>query len=453
MKYSTVTSAEDWGPAVGKVILDLGAEVDPESVAPERFDVVSVRTAPGADFERKQNTPVRTVRTRRTVTAAYVCDEHGERAASGRYVALELPIGPDRPECSPFQMYMPETLNRWIELHHQVTLTSPLRTPDGKELLPAPTGGRPERNYIPLADEFEKGSHRWTGDGKDITLTWAGWTPRAGAAERSTPLIIWLHGAGEGGTDPDVALIGNKVVNLASEDVQRCFGETGAAVLAPQTPTMWLDVDGTATYRTREDGWRSWYTEALKDLIDAYLARHAEIDPARVYIGGCSNGGYMTVNMLAAYPGFFAAGWPVCTGFFPEWMEEEPAVLSALRDTPMWLTAARTDGVLPMFKGSRDPENPDLYRLERDAQGREICLDTYSCGLYHRLKRAGAKDLHYTLLPKVEDPTGLYFRPDGVTPYEYSGHLSWIYALNNACFDEIGGRQVSLFEWMAQKRL
>ena len=47
-----------------------------------------------------------------------------------------------------------------------------------------------------------------------------------------------LHGGGEGGTDPSIALMGNKAFNNASPDIQKYFG--GAYVLVPQTPGAWM---------------------------------------------------------------------------------------------------------------------------------------------------------------------------------------------------------------------
>ena len=38
------------------------------------------------------------------------------------------------------------------------------------------------------------------------------------------PLVIWLHGAGEGGTDPRIAYTGNKVVNMSSPELQKKLG-------------------------------------------------------------------------------------------------------------------------------------------------------------------------------------------------------------------------------------
>ena len=91
-------------------------------------------------------------------------------------------------------------------------------------------------------------------------------------ADEKIPLIIWLHGAGEGGQEPPIAAIGNKVVNLISPKVQKIFGGK-TYLLAPQAPTMWMD-DGSGEYT--KDG-SSKYTEVLDALIGAFVDAHPQI--------------------------------------------------------------------------------------------------------------------------------------------------------------------------------
>src|SRR5699024_10804790 len=122
----------------------------------------------------------------------------------------------------------------------------------------------------------------------DINLTYASFTPDTKKSKR--PLIILLHGAGEGGTDSRIALYGNKVVALASEKIQSYFD--GAYVLVPQASTMWMD-SGEGEYTKTG---QSKYTKALVALIKEYMDKKS-IDRDRIYLGGGSNGGYMTINL------------------------------------------------------------------------------------------------------------------------------------------------------------
>jgi hypothetical protein len=89
----------------------------------------------------------------------------------------------------------------------------------------------------------------------------------------------------------------------------------------------------------------------------------------------------------------------------------------------MWITHAKNDPAVPEY---------------------------FSNTLFNRLKARGAKDIHYSLYDNVVDTSGLYKDELG-KPYEYHGHFSWIYALNNECGEEIEGKYCSLFEWLAKK--
>ncbi|MCI9361282.1 MAG: prolyl oligopeptidase family serine peptidase [Hungatella sp.] len=167
----------------------------------------------------------------------------------------------------------------------------------------------------------------------------------------------------------------------------------------------------------------SYYTEALMGLIETYVSNHGEIDTDRIYIGGCSNGGYMTVNMLTAYPEYFAAAFPVCEAYEEAWLDDEK--IARLKNIPIWMTAAKSD--------------------------RMVLTENHSSALYNRLVAAGAQDIRYSLFENVVDTSGKYFQKDGVTPYEYQGHWSWIYTLNNECVEETDGGEISIFEWLAQQ--
>lgn len=451
VKYATVTEGADWGPAISKVVLDLGVELDKAAVSKDTFTASSVRTVPGFDFTTFQPTPATAQTVARAVTAAYVSDEKGAATDKGSHVTLELAIGPDMTEGFPFNYDFIGGLNSLIDTSYVVALKAggSITAADGKIITmdatnPAGYAG----NSTPIADEFDR-SGSYTQDG--ITLTYASYTPDEQAAAGSTPLIIWLHGAGEGGTDPYVSIVGNKVINLATDAIQDLFGTTGAEILAPQTPTMWLDKDGTGSYMGPEDSGRSYYTDALMGLIKSYVAAHPEVDTGRIYLGGCSNGGYMTVNMLIEFPGYFAAAFPVCEAYDATWLTDER--LAKLVNTPVWLTAAKTDGTVQLFQGATDPENYAVFNLELDEKGEAIPLDNFSNNLYNRMVAAGAKDVHYSLFEKVVDTTGKYFQADGVTPYEYMGHWSWLYALNNECVETLDGKDVTLFQWLSQQAL
>ena len=260
--------------------------------------------------------------------------------------------------------------------------------------------------------------------------TWSSYTPEAAKNDgKKNALIIWLHGAGEGGTDPRVALVGNKVVNLATDTVQQYF-DGGAYVLAAQCPTMWMD-NGSGQYTS--DG-TSKYTAALMELIKAYVNSNSDIDASRVYIGGCSNGGFMTMNMIVHYPKYFAAAYPVCEAYTNDALTDE--MVESIKDMPIWFTHAKND--------------PTVKIGSIDEDGNFVSNGNYSPKAYERLTEAGGSDIHFSLFDDVHDTTGLYKRADG-TPYQYNGHWSWLYTLNNECKENIDGEEVTIWQWISTK--
>ena len=268
---------------------------------------------------------------------------------------------------------------------------------------------------MPVADEFRHGRSSY-----ELPLNYGYFVPQTGNGKR--PLIIWLHGAGEGGQDPTVAYAGNKVTNLATEEIQKKFG--GAYLLVPQTPTFWLN-DGSGQYGRSG---KSMYTEALKALIDEFIEKNdAAIDRNRIYIGGDSNGGFMTMRMTVNYPDFFAGVFPVCEALYDERISDQD--IENIKNVPIWFTHAKND---PVVK----PE--------------ETVVPTYE-----RLIKAGAKNVHFTFWDKITDLHGLFVDENG-EPFEYIGHFAWIPMLNDDCkvdYDEkpvvVDGKEVTLLDWLA----
>ena len=122
-----------------------------------------------------------------------------------------------------------------------------------------------KKRIMPLVDEFDlTGKYEYEA-GK--TMSYAYFTPKKAVAK--APLIIWLHGGGEGGTDPTIALMGNKAFNYASSDIQKYFG--GAYVLVPQCPGAWMhNKEGVMQPGSSEDV----YNIGLMALIKQFVKTH-----------------------------------------------------------------------------------------------------------------------------------------------------------------------------------
>ncbi|GIF76859.1 prolyl oligopeptidase family serine peptidase [Asanoa siamensis] len=163
--------------------------------------------------------------------------------------------------------------------------------------------------------------------------------PSSGRGRR--PLVVWLHGGGEGASLPDgyydneTTLRANRgALGFATREAQRVFG--GAYVVAPQSTSFWL-----------EDGPR--FAPLIRELVHDLARRHA-VDRDRIYVAGCSNGGYLSLKLTATYPDLFAASVPVC-GVVTSLQPGGPtmvtdAELASIR-TPTWLVTSLDDTTVP----------------------------------------------------------------------------------------------------------
>ncbi len=407
--YNKVEEIKDWGAATTKVIVDLQQIVQQGSVDASTFSVYVTRS----DRRTKDNPLSEGYR---NVINAYISDANGNVVEKGKYATIEMEVGPNVDLGSPLNYY--DGSNVWIDCEYVITQENDIFS-DGKTIsgLVADTLNN---RIVPLVDEFSEGSITYNDNNYgNINLTYADYTPAEDG--KKNPLIIWLHGGGEGGTDTTIPISANKACNFASDEIQSYF--EGAYVLAPQTPTKWMD-DGRkdTTLDLKNMPRTSKYTKALKYLIDTYVDENNDIDADRIYIGGCSNGGFMTINMLINYPNYFAAAFPVCEGFDDKYIAKGDIEL--IKNIPMWFVCSSMDTTLPPY---------------------QFTLPTYS-----RLKMADAKDVQLSYFYNVEDNTGLY-KDDAENPYEYNGHWSWIYVYNNDVSRKINEQEVSFMEWLASQ--
>lgn len=123
----------------------------------------------------------------------------------------------------------------------------------------------------------------------------------------SLPLVVWLHGMGEGRpADGDTwREYGGVVPDFLRNIGQMIAGELGTAWVKPENqasrPCFVLVPQSSHT------GWHTSDQENLKALIDTLLAENSGIDRNRIYLTGDSMGGMGTLDILQRYPGFFAA--------------------------------------------------------------------------------------------------------------------------------------------------
>lgn len=398
--YTMVVEGFDWGAAVSKVILYNG---EPISVVDKSdYKVWASRKTECTELTGAQASG------ERSILHAYVSDAKGNLSKEDQYITLVLGLGPNEAISNPLQYTRNDKCrgNKWVDYKLVIINKANQQTWNKKS-----------GQIIPLIDDFDlKGSFTH----KDITMSYAAYTPKVDS--RKIPLIIWLHGGGEGGTDSTIPLLANKAANYASPEIQKYFG--GAYVLVPQSPTAWMD-NGSGDYTRGKVN--DIYNEGLMALIKDYVAKHPNIDTKRIYLGGCSNGGYMSLKLILMYPDYFAAGYISALAYQSQYISDQQ--INAIKNVPIWFIHSKDDTVTK-------PENTVVP-------------------VYERLIKAGASNVHFSYYDHVVDLTGFY----GGNNYHYRGHWSWIYSHVNDCkldYDNkpvmLKNRPVTIMEWMAAQQ-
>ncbi|MEU0551619.1 prolyl oligopeptidase family serine peptidase [Micromonospora sp. NPDC005979] len=373
----------DGGEQVTSVTLDtrrLGP-IDPAGLTPDTFTVHAKATsplpiAPGDLIFSEYDLD-------RTVTAARL-DRHGN-------IVLELSHAEGQPGGGTLGYILSKGRNVRLDLVYTITQNTPLARRHGSPL--AITRFVQGRLSNPEVDSF---THHVSGSGLKYRL----YSPQRPRPHGRRPLILWLHGAGEGASLPDgyydneTTLRANRgALGFATPEAQRIF--SGAYVVAPQSTSYWM-----------EDGPR--FAPLIREIVQD-LVRRERVDPDRIYVVGCSNGGYMSLEMTVTYPDLFAASVPICGVVEPLGGEGPPLVtdteLAAIR-TPTWLVTSLDDDTVP-------PETNTIHA--------------------HNLIRGSLVTLYDHVV---------------WNGYQFPGHWSWIYVARN----DPNQHGTHIWQWMARRR-
>jgi predicted esterase len=280
--------------------------------------------------------------------------------------------------------------NVLLDLTYTVTQRAPIVLRHGHRPVTVDQFVQNPRLADPEVDAF---GHHVSASGMKYRL----FTPARAARRDGHPLVVWLHGGGEGASLPDgyydneTTLRANRgALGFATPEAQRIFG--GAYVLAPQSTSAWM-----------QDGPR--FAPLIHEIVREVVRDHP-VDPDRIYVAGCSNGGYMSLKMTTVYPTLFAASVPVCGVVTPLRPGDAPLLpdreLAAIT-TPSWLVASRDD--------------PTVDPLANTVHAHEVIPGSLMT-LYDQVVRDG---------------------------YRFNGHWSWIHVARND--PSAGGTH--LWQWMA----
>lgn len=137
--------------------------------------------------------------------------------------------------------------------------------------------------------------------------------------ERRWPLVLFLHGSGERGSDLERAAVHGPPMRADAGH------EFPFVLVTPQCPES-----------------SQWVAElsTLSMLLDEVVGSH-RIDPARISVTGLSMGGYGAWSMAVRYPDRFAAIAPICGGM---WLQSA----APIRNLPVWAFHGDADDVVPI---------------------------------------------------------------------------------------------------------
>ena len=394
----------EWGPGVNKVVLELDEPVD---------EVLTEKTI-----------RVSTAFWDRTVLDAYLSNRMGYAVeGSSRYITFDLETDYEHNGSPFFYNLMGDQHNYWLD---DYTVSIRVSVREGEEEFKI----RYEDNCIdnhfsPDVVAFNKQGvysgnyfNVMTFKTDTLSLNFAIYQPESLAGGEKNPLIIWLHGRGEGGDDIEITLLGYEVSALTETEIQSHFisgDQVGAYILVPQTPTYWRDAGDD---KEHEGDMPSRYQKILMDLITDYIEENPDIDTNRIYIMGASNGGFMTLEMIENYPDFFAAAIPVspATAYNVYARDDDGDYrdiqgnhvetgdvyitedkIELLKQTPIWIIGCAKDNITPPL--------------------------SYSAPLYYALIKGGAENCWCTMYQKVKGTES--------SNTTYLGHYAWIYLFND----------------------
>ena len=186
--------------------------------------------------------------------------------------------------------------------------------------------GLPHRLQAQTVDDFEPRTYT---DGTS-TIPYRLFVPTDYDPSQSYPLVLFLHGAGERGTDNRLQLTGQTAplvfVRPENQSQWPCF------MMAPQCPLndSWSNIGGDQPTTPM-----LLALEAIGDLMGEF-----NIDPNHLYITGLSMGGFGTWDTITRYPGVFAAAVPIASGC-------DPRLAYLCVDTPIWVFHGGADTTVP----------------------------------------------------------------------------------------------------------
>lgn len=192
--------------------------------------------------------------------------------------------------------------------------------------------------------EFDVHQHRYTGGTyKNEEFRYLLLRPLKEEAGRKYPLVVFLHGAGERGSDPAKLLPHFPTQMSKSEWREKypCF------LLIPQCRSgkLWMTHHWSEKQSKPLPDQPTDQMQMALEILDR-SRKELPVDANRIYLTGLSMGGYGAWEMAMRRPELFAALAPVCGG-------GDESKAARLKGLPVWTAHGDADGAVPVERTRR----------------------------------------------------------------------------------------------------
>ena len=171
------------------------------------------------------------------------------------------------------------------------------------------------------------------------------------AAKGPRPMILFLHGGGNGGFEGERD--NNKHIVTDYGPINFAENYPDVFVMAPMAVEFRRDMrtfklnnrfEKSGSFDVPGYGWCREYLGQVCDIIRRMIAE-GKVDGSRIYVTGMSMGGAGTIRAMSVGSDLFAACVPVCPTMTPETF----SILKSIR-RPVWVTSAYIDHTLYRHK-------------------------------------------------------------------------------------------------------
>ena len=180
-------------------------------------------------------------------------------------------------------------------------------------------------------------------------------TDESAKTDAGFPLLLFLHGAGERGTNANLVTVHGPAKFCAD----------------PARAKNWRFL----TVSPQVKGNRFWSPAQLRKLLEKVCDEYP-IDRSRVYVTGLSMGGFGTWGLVANSPDLIAAAAPLCGGYDVKFADK-------MTKTPIWAFHGTADGAVKyeysrnLVDAVRAAGNTDVKFTTYPGAGHDVWTRTY----------------------------------------------------------------------------